>query len=74
MLSAVSAKIRKVGRGRNWKFCDSTLSLQKENVLIMRLMRRKIDDFLKEWKEDENRLPLIVKGALQIGKTASIMQ
>lgn len=40
----------------------------------MRLMRRKIDDFLKEWKENEDRLPLIVKGARQIGKTASIMQ
>ena len=37
-------------------------------------MRRKIDDFLKEWKENEDRLPLIVKGARQIGKTASIMQ
>lgn len=35
----------------------------------MRLMRRKIDDFLKEWKENEDRLPLIVKGARQIGKT-----
>lgn len=40
----------------------------------MRLMRRKIDDFLKEWKENEDRLPLVVKGARQIGKTASIMQ
>lgn len=39
----------------------------------MRLMRRKIDDFLKEWKENKDRLPLIVKGARQIGKTASIM-
>ena len=46
----------------------------KEKVLIMRLMRRKIDDFLKEWKENEDRLPLIVKGARQIGKTASVMQ
>ena len=35
-------------------------------------LRRKIDDFLNEWKKTENRKPLIVKGARQIGKTASI--
>ena len=40
----------------------------------MKLLRRKIDKYLKNWKEDENRMPLIVKGARQVGKTASIMQ
>lgn len=35
-------------------------------------LRRKIDDFFNEWKKAENRKPLIVKGARQIGKTASI--
>lgn len=35
-------------------------------------LRRKIDDFLNEWKKTEGRKPLIVKGARQIGKTASI--
>lgn len=35
-------------------------------------LRRKIDDFLLEWKKSEDRKPLIVKGARQIGKTASI--
>ena len=38
----------------------------------MELLRRKIDDFLLEWKKSPERLPLIVKGARQIGKTASI--
>jgi len=38
----------------------------------MELLRRKIDDFLLEWKKNPERLPLIVKGARQIGKTASI--
>ena len=40
----------------------------------MKLLRRKIDQFLQNWKEQENRMPLIVKGARQVGKTASIMQ
>lgn len=37
-------------------------------------IRRKIDDFLIEWKHKEGHMPLIVKGARQIGKTYSIMQ
>ncbi|KAI4442987.1 hypothetical protein C824_005513 [Schaedlerella arabinosiphila] len=35
-------------------------------------LQRKIDVYLKEWKQDEHRRPLIVKGARQIGKTESI--
>ncbi len=35
-------------------------------------LRRKIDAFLLSWKNDENRLPLVVKGARQIGKTDAI--
>ena len=35
--------------------------------------RRKIDDYLKNWKADSNHKPLIVKGARQIGKTESIL-
>lgn len=38
----------------------------------MTLLKRKIDSFLEEWKADPERLPLIVKGARQIGKTESI--
>lgn len=41
---------------------------------IWHMIERKIDTFLKEWKEDSNKKPLIVKGARQIGKTFSIMQ
>lgn len=40
----------------------------------MKLLRRKIDNYLKEWKSDKERMPLIVKGARQVGKTASILQ
>lgn len=40
----------------------------------MKLLRRKIDSFLKEWKSSSNKKPLIVKGARQIGKTSSVMQ
>ena len=35
-------------------------------------LRRKIDAFLTEWKSNPDKLPLIVKGARQIGKTESI--
>lgn len=35
-------------------------------------LRRKIDSFLTEWKNSENRKPLIVKGPRQVGKTESI--
>ena len=38
----------------------------------MELLRRKIDQYLKEWKDNSDRKPLIVKGARQIGKTESI--
>ena len=38
----------------------------------MERLRRKIDDYLIEWKKNENRLPLIIKGARQIGKTNAI--
>ena len=38
----------------------------------MKLLKRKIDEYLINWKANEQRLPLIVKGARQIGKTASV--
>lgn len=38
----------------------------------MDLLKRKIDQFLLDWKNDPNHMPLIVKGARQIGKTESI--
>lgn len=38
----------------------------------MDLLRRKIDRFLIDWKNNPEKMPLIVKGARQIGKTESI--
>ncbi len=38
----------------------------------MRLLKRKIDKFLVEWKNSPGKKPLIVRGARQIGKTESI--
>lgn len=35
-------------------------------------LKRKIDDYLIEWKNSKNKMPLIVKGARQIGKTDAI--
>lgn len=38
----------------------------------MERLRRKVDNYLIEWKNNESRMPLIIKGARQIGKTESI--
>ena len=38
----------------------------------MELLKRKIDKYLVEWKNNPNKMPLIIKGARQIGKTESI--
>ena len=36
-------------------------------------LKRKIDAYLKEWKNNPKHMPLIIKGARQIGKTKSIL-
>jgi len=36
-------------------------------------MERKISKTLLEWKKDDNRMPLIIHGARQVGKTYTIL-
>ena len=36
-------------------------------------LKRKIDKFLSEWKETQDRKPLIIKGCRQVGKTESVL-
>lgn len=38
----------------------------------MAYLKRKIDSFLNQWKKSEDKKPLIIKGARQIGKTMSV--
>lgn len=38
----------------------------------MSYLQRKADIFLEEWKKDDDRKPLIIKGARQVGKTETI--
>ncbi|MCR4874652.1 MAG: ATP-binding protein [Clostridia bacterium] len=38
------------------------------------MLKRKIDLYLKEWKSNKDRNPLVVYGARQIGKTTSILE
>ena len=38
----------------------------------MELLKRKIDTYLLDRKRDPQKKPLIVKGARQVGKTASV--
>lgn len=56
--------------GKMWMMLYICLKI---NVSSMDLLKRKIDDYLLSWKKNPGHLPLIVKGARQIGKTASIM-
>lgn len=37
-----------------------------------KLLRRKVDNYLMDWKSNPDRKPLVIKGARQIGKTRSI--
>ncbi len=36
-------------------------------------LKRKIDEYLTKWKDNDDRYPLLVKGPRQVGKTESIM-
>ena len=36
-------------------------------------LQRKIDSYLKQWKTDSQKKPLIIKGPRQVGKTESIL-
>lgn len=38
----------------------------------MERLRRKMDGLLTDWKQDPDRMPLIIKGARQVGKTEAI--
>jgi len=38
----------------------------------MAYLKRKIDDFLRAWKNNPDRKPLVVKGPRQVGKTESV--
>ena len=38
----------------------------------MSRLKRKIDQYLIDWKNDKDKMPLIIEGARQIGKTESI--
>lgn len=40
----------------------------------MKYLTRKVDGYLKEWKETSDRKPLIIKGPRQVGKTESILK
>ena len=46
----------------------------KNNCDMSEKMKRKVDLFLNNWKKNQDRKPLIIKGARQIGKTYSIEQ
>lgn len=40
----------------------------------MKLLQRKIDKYLQEWKNSTDKFPLIVKGARQIGNSRSCLK
>ena len=40
----------------------------------MRYLKRKIDSYFQKWFADPNRLPIVLKGARQVGKTEAVRQ
>ena len=55
------------------EFCDTVLLILIIEVSSMeKRLRRKIDTVLVDWKNTPGHMPLIVKGARQIGKTEAI--
>ena len=48
------------------------MEAKQETAMSNDYLRRKIDTFLLDWKNDPRRKPLIVRGCRQIGKTESI--
>lgn len=41
-------------------------------MIFVKRLRRKVDRVLLDWKKRSDRLPLVIKGARQIGKTEAI--
>lgn len=37
------------------------------------MFKRKIEKYLHQWKRDEHKMPLIIKGCRQCGKTSSVL-
>ena len=61
------------------EFCENSIEYLWNFVIkyirgvkYMKRLRRKIDQYLLEWKNSKDKMPLIVKGARQIGKTDAI--
>ena len=53
---------------KNIRKCDFLPVFVSENVIFdMELLKRKIDTYLLDWKNNPKRKPLIVKGARQVG-------
>ncbi|MBP3562637.1 MAG: ATP-binding protein, partial [Treponema sp.] len=40
----------------------------------MEYVRRKIDNVLISWKLEDNRKPLLLRGARQVGKTSTVRE
>ena len=37
--------------------------IKRRKYLKMKLLRRKVDDYLLTWKSQSDRMPLVIKGA-----------
>ena len=48
------------------------LQLDIRGIFVIKRLRRKIDALLADWAANEEHMPLIIKGARQIGKTEAI--
>ena len=49
------------------------ISLQLSQTIKYQMFKRKIEKYLKDWKNEKNKMPLIIKGCRQCGKTFSVL-
>lgn len=59
---------------KNHRIKKRTKCIASEEIQTGNSMRRKISKALEKWKSDPGRMPLIVNGARQVGKTYIIRQ
>ena len=58
---------------RGKTFYTSNAGLKELKIEICKYLKRKVDEFLNNWKNNEDKRPLIIRGCRQVGKTESIL-
>lgn len=80
MKKVIKSVYKNVGKSHKtiYKNVKKLIEIAYKNVYyiveVNIVLKRKIDKFLKNWKENKEKKPLILTGARQIGKTTSVRE